>query len=220
MKITWLRWVSILLLLVLIGCGSSDMQSPMPSVSEPVASQTIQPSPTLSPKKSPATPSLPAKSVCSTAGSAITPVRLKVTSVDVDVPVDAKPLNADGSLPVPVDDTGYDARWAATWVNASPRPGSAGVSDFTTHSFHEGDAPGNRLTNVKTGDEIQIYDSRGRRLCYTVTSASLDFSESKLPFDQLYDSTGGQRLAIIFCTHYSWATGTWRKRGVIFATQQ
>lgn len=224
-KVKLLRWVSILLVVALAGCASRPSSQPgQPTPSRAPATAVASPAPSskaVPTKKATKTAhpsSAPAQPTCSTASGAITPTRITVPSVGIDVPVNAKPLNPDGSLPVPVDTSGNDVRSAATWVDVSPRPGNAGVADFTTHSYHEGVAPGNRLQQSQRGEQIQLYDSRGRKLCFRITDIELDYDESKLPSDRLYDSTGTPRLAIIFCTHYNWVTGEWAKRGIVFAT--
>lgn len=132
--------------------------------------------------------------------------------------VDQKSLNADLTLPVPLDSSGNDVRWAATWVTNTPRPGAAGVADFTTHAFHQGDAVGNRLANsAKTGDIIRLIDAGGKQLCFQISSVNLDYPEANLPVTDLYNAGGPSRMAVVFCTNYNWVTGHWPTRGVVMA---
>jgi len=217
----------VILLLLLFGDGvvrdvsqapppeTTVSSSPTPATSTPSMKQetpTPTPTPTATPVPATMTPT------CSTTSGSIVPKKMIIDRLGVDVAVDQKPLDANGSVPVPTDGNGNDTRWAATWITNTPRPGAAGVADFTTHSFHQGDAVGNRLAGSATvGDTIRLIDAGGKQLCFQISSINLDYPAAKLPVTDLYNAGGPSRMAIVFCTHYNWVTGIWPMRGVVMA---
>jgi len=217
--------VLVILLLLLFGDGviRDDSQAPTPETTvssspTPVTStpSTKQETPTPTPTSTPVPATL--TPTCSTTSGPITPARMVIDRLGIDVAVDQKPLNSDLSLPVPLDGKGNDVRWAATWVTNTPRPGAAGVADFTTHSYHHGDAVGNRLATIAVvGDIIRLVDAGGKQLCFQVTSIKLDYPAAHLPATDLYNAGGPSRVAIVFCTNYNWVTGQWPTRGVVMA---
>ena len=217
----------VILLLLLFGDGvvrDNTQAPPIPettvSISPTVTStpstkqeETPTPTPTATPVPATMTPT------CSTTSGSIVPVRMIIDRLGIDVAVDQTPLAADGSVPVPVDGNGNDVRWAATWINNTPRPGAAGVADFTTHAFHQGDAVGNRLaTTAAVGDVIRLIDAGGKQLCFQISSIKLDYPEANLPVTDLYNAGGPSRMAVVFCTNYNWVTGHWPTRGVVMAS--
>jgi hypothetical protein len=141
-----------------------------------------------------------------------------IDRLGIDVAVDQKPLDVHHQIPVPTDSSGNDVRWAATWISDTPRPGTAGVADFTTHSFHQGDAVGNRLATIAVaGDIVRLIDSGGKQLCFQISSIGLDYPAAKLPVNDLYNAGGPSRMAIVFCTHYDLVKAVWPMRGVVMA---
>ena len=217
----------ILLLLLLIGDGAlrdntlatspettiSSSQSTSATPSNTVMPQTPTPTPILTPS-----PVVTPTPTCSTASGSIVPKRMVIDRLGIDVAVDQTPLAADGSVPVPVDGNGNDVRWAATWINNTPRPGAAGVADFTTHAFHQGDAVGNRLaTTAAVGDVIRLIDAGGKQLCFQISSINLHYPAAKLPVNDLYNAGGPSRMAIVFCTDYDFFKAVWPNRGVVMA---
>ena len=216
----------VILLLLLFGDGVVRDNTQAPPIPETTVSssptvtstpstkqeETPTPTPTATPVPATMTPT------CSTTSGSIVPVRMIIDRLGIDVAVDQTPLAADGSVPVPVDGNGNDVRWAATWINNTPRPGAAGVADFTTHAFHQGDAVGNRLANsAKTGDTIRLIDAGGKQLCFQISSVNLHYPAAKLPANDLYNAGGPSRLAIVFCTDYDFFKAIWPNRGVVMA---
>lgn len=218
----------VILLLLLFGDGVVRDVSQAPPISETTVSSSPTPAPVTStpsttqetPTPTPTATPVPATltPTCSTASGPIIPKWMVIDRLGIDVAVDQKPLDTHHQIPDPTDSSGNDVRWAATWISDTPRPGAAGVADFTTHSFHQGDAVGNRLATIAAeGDIIRLIDAGGKQLCFRISSKPLSYPVAKLPVNDLYNAGGPSRLAIVYCTDYDWFKAVWPNRGVVMA---
>ncbi len=217
--------VILLLLLCSDGIVRDNTQTPRPETtvsSSPTSASSTPSAKQETPTSTPTSTPLPATltPTCSTTSGPILPVRMVIDRLGIDVSVDQKPLDAHHQIPVPTDSSGNDVRWAATWISDTPRPGAAGVADFMTHSFHQGDAVGNRLgvtPKAVVGDIVRLIDAGGKQLCFQVSSVKLDYPAANLPVNDLYNAGGPSRMAIVFCTDYDWIKAVWPHRGVVMA---
>ncbi|MFK5634908.1 class F sortase [Ornithinimicrobium sp. LYQ103] len=127
------------------------------------------------------------------------PVRLRVPSVGLDVPLEGVGVRDDGLMEIPDD----GAR--AGWYRFGPTPGDeAGSAVLAGHV----DTPGGlgamaALTEVPLDAEVEVEMDDGTVLRYRVVGRET-IEKVELPVDELFDRTGPARLTLVTCG------GPWR----------
>jgi LPXTG-site transpeptidase (sortase) family protein len=170
--------------LLLAGCSSA-----------PTAQ--LEPSPVVTPSQAPtAELDVPVQSSELTAPiPVVPPVRVRVPSVEIDIPVGPVGVKADGLMQVPDDIR------TAGWYEFGPAPESAaGSTVITAHvdSFEQGLGPFAYLKQLEAGAEIIVTTADGADYRYVVASVQ-NVEKTQLPLDQVFDRSGAPRLVLITC---------------------
>ncbi len=127
------------------------------------------------------------------------PVRLEISTVGLDVPLDAVGVRSDGLMEIPDDGD------RAGWYRFGPAPGSdQGAVVLAGHvDTPEGEGAMAVLADVEPGDQVTVWRSDGSSVIYEVVSRrSIDKRE--LPVEQVFARDGPPRLTLVTCG------GPWR----------
>lgn len=167
---------------VAVSSPSSTTSSPSPAPT----SSTRAPSPaTASPTSSsaPVVRALPPSD----------PTRVVIPSIGVNASVVSLGLTSAGALQVPTGPTPLG------WFTGSPAPGSDGPAVLAGHVTYNG-ARGVffKLSQLKTGDTVQVARGDGRTAVFTVTSVA-SYSKDTFPTGLVYGHTDGPELRLITC---------------------
>ncbi len=120
------------------------------------------------------------------------PQRVRISSIDVDAPMTALGLNADGTLEVPP----YEL---AGWYKGRPKPGDTGGAVIAAHvDSLTGPAVFYRLTSLAPGDVVSVDYDDGTSVDFAVGSVQ-SFPKSEFPTEAVYGPTGGPELRLITC---------------------
>ncbi|HEX6888762.1 MAG TPA: class F sortase, partial [Candidatus Nanopelagicales bacterium] len=123
------------------------------------------------------------------------PRRLSIPSVEVDMPVAAAGVLADGQMDLPEDPR------EVGWYRFGPGPGEergSVVLGGHVDSTRYGVGPLARLASVEVGARIVVTDATGTDLRYRVTSVER-ISKAALPTQRLFDPDSAPRLVVITC---------------------
>lgn len=130
------------------------------------------------------------------AGTAVAqPVRLTAASLDLDMPVDAVGVEADGTMTIPPD------AGRAGWYRYGAAPGTPqGATLLAAHvdSWSTGIGPFARLRDVAVGTELTVTTSDGRTWTYRVAGVE-QTSKDGAPVEQWFDRSGPPRLVLVTC---------------------
>ncbi len=142
------------------------------------------------------------------------PQRLRIPSVDVDMPIRATGVLADGQMQLPKDPNRIG------WYEYGPVPGDAqGSAVLGGHvdSLRRGVGPLARLAAVDVGDRVVVTAGDGTRVRYRVTSVRR-ITKAALPVDSLFRPDGAHQLAVITCGgRYVAAAGGYEDNIVVLA---
>ena len=149
-------------------------------------------------------------------GSTGLPIRFKIPSINVDVPVEYVGLTSDGAMDVPKGPVNVG------WFNLGPRPGQNGSSVIAGHSGWKDAIPAvfDNLHKLRKGDEIYIEDEKGANIIFVVREIKI-YGRNDNASDVFGSSDGASHLNLITCT------GVWNKvektssdRLVVFADKE
>jgi sortase (surface protein transpeptidase) len=123
----------------------------------------------------------------------VTPVRLVVPTIGVDADVVELGLQEDGTMEVPTD-------FAQTgWFRPGPKPGRVGPAVIAGHvDDRSGPAVFFRLTELSTGDRIEVHGADGELVVFAVTGTE-QHPKDAFPTDRVYAGTPGPELRLITC---------------------
>lgn len=179
--------------------GPLGAHSPVPTTSSrsPSPAHAVRPSPAPTPTlPPPASPTPPGVS----AASALTPVRLVIPAAQVNSAVETVGLDPQGVIGVP------SQPMDAAWYNGSPEPGQPGNAIIDGHlDWWTGPGVFGHLSQVQTGDEIQITQADGSNVTFTVTGEQVFSANAQMPASMLTKS-GPATVSLITCTG-SWDAG-------------
>lgn len=138
----------------------------------------------------------------------ITPVRIAVPSLGLDVPIIDVGLNAKGQMDVP------DGRTLAVgWYSAGTKPGAVGSAVLAAHVY----AAFKRLRNIKPGAEIIVYGSNGEVRTF-VAAEKKTYALADVPAETLFHRQDGAWINLITCAGaWSRALNTYEKRLIVYA---
>ena len=125
---------------------------------------------------------------------AAVPVRVRVGSVDLRMPVVPKGVAKDGQMALPPRPS------TLGWYRFGPAPGEAGSTVLAGHvdTRRDGIGPLARLREVDAGAAVTVLLSDGRRVRYrTVSVRSIDKQSRALA--SVFDRDGRSRLRIVTC---------------------
>lgn len=143
----------------------------------------------------PAAPARRSASLADLPEPAPAPLRLRVPSVDLDVPLDAVGVARDGQMEVPEDAD------RAGWYRHGPAPGTTRGSAVVAGHVDDRSGPGAflALTEAQKGDEIEVELEDGTTATYRVVSR-VTVAKPELAVDDLFRRTGPPTLQLVTCT--------------------
>ncbi len=179
--------------------GTALLVWPEPRVAADVGSvltAPADPSPTVTPPATPPVGQPPAVSVPppAPAPSGFVPERLLVESLDIDAPLVATGVDADGAL-VPPEDPARLAWWRGV------RPGQgAGSVVVAGHldMYGYGEGPLARLVRLEPGDRAAVTGADGAVATYVLRGVTT-FEKETLPAAELFGTGGPERLVLVTC---------------------
>lgn len=137
------------------------------------------------------------------------PVRLVVSSIGVNAPIEGVGVTQDGLMAVP------QAYGVVGWYNKGALPGQAGPAVLVGHYTGNQGGVFDKLKNVKEGDLITTTNGRGQSFTYRVTVLR-EFERDKVPMAELFKSSDDSRLEIITCSG-QWIANNYTNRTVVTA---
>ncbi|GGK56282.1 class F sortase [Ornithinimicrobium pekingense] len=141
------------------------------------------------------------------------PVRLRAPSVDLDVPLDAVGVAADGQMEIPEDAD------RAGWYRHGPAPGTDNGSAVIAGHVDDRSGPGAflALTEAREGDELEVDLADGSTATYRIVSR-VSVAKPELAVDDLFRRDGSPTLHLVTCTgEWSRQTGHYTDNLVVTA---
>lgn len=183
-------------LVLLAGCTAVTSQ-PAAVAPAPVPSATPTPSPTTTPSSGTTDPAIPqvVATVPPIAPAPAPPARLAVDWAGIDVPVEAKGVDARGEMDLPADPK------IAGWYRFSAAPSaSSGTTVLGAHvdAVGYGIGPFSHLVDVPKGTRITLTDTDGSRKVFAVDSATM-ITKTAVPWKSIFDTSGARRLVLVTC---------------------
>lgn len=139
---------------------------------------------------------------CTTTTKGFTPVRYTFEGgLKADEKVLSLGQDKDGNIAAPPP----SEKRTAAWWNEGPKPGTAGKTVLSIHTYRNGKALGNEMyadgkSHMNAGDLIKLYGENGEVACYEFTEAKKVMVEDYDPnSDVMVDFEGDSELAIIIC---------------------
>lgn len=141
------------------------------------------------------------------------PVRLKITRINVDAVLESVGFAAQGAVGVPKNFSN------AAWFNAGPRPGDVGNAIITGHYGRKNGKASvfDNLSKIRKGDKVFVKDGRGITASFMVREIRR-YDPTAVAEEVFVNNDGKAHLNIITCEGV-WNSGTksYSKRLVIFA---
>lgn len=128
-------------------------------------------------------------------GTKAVPTRVSIPSLGIDSELMRLGLNQDGTVEVPPADKGM----TAGWYTGNPRPGEPGAAVIIGHNDTRfGRAVFHDLKRIRTGATVDVRDSRGGTVRFTVTGTET-VDKDAFPTRRVYGSTKERALRLITC---------------------
>jgi LPXTG-site transpeptidase (sortase) family protein len=137
------------------------------------------------------------------------PVRIVISSIGVNAPVEGLGTTPEGLIAVP------KAYGVVGWYNKGAVPGKPGPAVLVGHYAGGNGAVFDKLKNLKNGDLITTTNGRGQSYTYKVTVMT-EYEKDKVPMAQIFKSSSESRLEIITCAG-KWQSKTYNNRLVVTA---
>jgi LPXTG-site transpeptidase (sortase) family protein len=174
-----MKKIVILLLLIIGGfIGFTTMQKSSKTVPQlaGVQSKAVSPTP------------LPAEE------TAILPKRLIIPRISVNAAIESVGMDSKGNMDVPSHSDN------AAWYNLGYKPGKNGSAVIDGHFDKVSGAPAvfYNLASLKPGDSVQVEESDGSMLSFTVTGSQA-YPFDKLPLEKIFNTPGKPTLNLITC---------------------
>ncbi len=124
------------------------------------------------------------------------PVRLVISSVGINAPVEAVGVESDGDLATPTRSPWKDVGW----YSAGPRPGERGSAVIDGHVDGPQGSPAVfwRLGEVRVGDKVLVTDATGTTWTFHVTRLAY-YHPQDAPLQDIFGNKGGTYLNLITC---------------------
>ncbi|MEV4471847.1 class F sortase [Nonomuraea sp. NPDC049504] len=142
------------------------------------------------------------------------PTRLLIPSIEVDAPVVAMGLNADGAAGEPPLSKPYLVSWFADGA----APGEIGVAAFYGHvdSRRSGPAVFYRVAQLQRGALVQVPREDGRTATFHIYTVER-YPKSDFPTDHVYGETDRPEIRLITCGgSFDSTAGSYRDNIVAF----
>lgn len=176
--------------LLLAGCAPDTAPAAPPS------SPPASPAPTPTPTPRPVVPDIPTADAGLTAPAAVvSPVRLVIPQLEIDMDIEAMGLDADGAMALPAEAA------TAGWYRFGPgvhAPAGATVVAAHIDSWHDGIGPFSRLDDLAPGSAIQVAGSDGTSASYVVSEVRA-VGKIDAPMAEVFDRGGDPRLTLVTC---------------------
>lgn len=159
-----------------------------------------------------AAPSSPAKANGAAAHRAVKPtdpVRIVISKIGVNAPVDGVGQTADGAIDVP------RAYGIVGWYNRGATVGEANPAIMVGHYASGGGAVFDKLNGLVDGDLITVTNGKGENFTYKVVKKA-EYNKDQVPMAELFKKSDKQRLEIITCSG-KWQADTYNNRLVVTA---
>lgn len=137
------------------------------------------------------------------------PVRLVMSSIGVNAPVEGLGTTPEGLIAVP------KAYGVVGWYNKGVVPGKKGAAVLVGHYAGGGGAVFDKLKDAKNGDLITTTNGRGESFTYRIVAMN-EYAKDAVPMAQIFKSGDESRLEIITCAG-QWQAKTYDKRLVVTA---
>lgn len=137
------------------------------------------------------------------------PVRLVMSSIGVNAPVEGLGTTPDGLIAVP------QAYGVVGWYNKGTVPGKEGPAVLVGHYTAGAGGVFDKLKDAKDGDLITVTNGRGESFTYKI-SKMVEYDKDKVPMAELFKKGDGSRLEIITCAG-KWQADNYDKRLVVTA---
>lgn len=184
--------------------GKFDYQ---PVVAQPIGSPVIEVE--SSNVKNPSGTPTAANSTTPDAVDPAHPVRVVISSIGVNAPVQGLGTTPEGLIAVP------KAYGVVGWYNKGAIPGKPGPAVLVGHYAGGNGAVFDKLNGLKNGDLITTTNGRGQSFTYKVTAMN-EYEKDKVPMAQIFKSSSESRLEIITCAG-KWQSKTYNNRLVVTA---
>ncbi|MDB4978458.1 MAG: peptidase sortase [Candidatus Peribacteria bacterium] len=127
------------------------------------------------------------------------PIRLRIRNIHVDAAVEQVGTNENQEMQTPTE-------WNNVgWYAPGPRPGQQGTAVMAGHlDSKTGKAVFWDLQKLKPGDTVDVVDSAGHTLTFTVKHKET-YTDTTAPMQKIFGQTDGIHLNLITCG------GTWNK---------
>ncbi len=175
-------------LAVLVGCTAT------PSATPPTTSS----SPTAAPTPPPVVPDIPVADAgvgsVAVLGS-VSPVRIALPELGIDMAVEAEGVDDDGQMALP--ENAADAGWYRYGPGLRD---AAGATVIAAHidSRHDGIGPFSLLKNAAVGSMVSVTGSDGSTAAYLVREVRA-VGKIDAPMAELFDRSGAPRLVMVTC---------------------
>lgn len=137
------------------------------------------------------------------------PVRLVISGIGVNAPVEGLGTTPEGLIAVP------KSYGVVGWYNKGSVPGKAGPAVLVGHYTGGNKGVFDNLANLKDGDLITTTNGKGQSFTYRVTAKN-EYDRDKVPMADLFKKSDHSRLEIITCAG-KWQANNYEKRLVVTA---
>jgi Sortase domain len=213
-----LRGSTAALLFLLTGCSASIVP-PGAITEQPVRAAQLPPAPPAElPTESQQVPDVPVRSADVddlAVERPVPPSRLRIGSLDLDLPVRPVGVRKDGSMQVPENPS------VVGWYRFGPGVGSdSGATVLAAHvdSLRYGLGPFARLKDLQQGAELKVSDADGATTTYRVEKITR-IGKAELVDTGVFDRGGKPRLHLITCGgSFDQQTRTYSDNVIVTAT--
>ncbi|RYV51696.1 class F sortase [Pengzhenrongella frigida] len=182
---------------LLAGCTPSD---PQDATAASTASSTRAPSPRASSSATPApVPDVPVASADLGAVPSpvvIPPTRLRIPAQDIELPIDAVGVQADGQMEVPP--LAERGGWYRFGAAPGQDEGTAVIAAHVDSVASAGLGPFARLEDLVAGDVVEVTRQDGTRRQYTVSGVRR-VAKTDVPWAEIFVRDGDPRLVLVTC---------------------
>jgi len=141
------------------------------------------------------------------------PVRLRIPTLGMSIPVGTLGLNPDGTVQVPSGTT------QPGWFDGGPTPGQMGSAVLLGHvDSYRGPGVFFQLRTLAVGDQVDVDLADGDTAQFTVDSVE-QFSKQAFPDQRVYGSHGSSALQLVTCGGvFDHQTGSYLSNVVVFTS--
>lgn len=141
------------------------------------------------------------------------PLRLRIPTLGMSIPVGTLGLNADGTVQVPSGTT------QPGWFDRGPTPGQLGSAVILGHvDSYRGPGVFFQLRTLAAGDRVDVDLADGDTAQFTVDSVE-QFSKQAFPAQRVYGSHGSSAMQLVTCGGvFDHQTGSYLSNVVVFTT--